>query len=154
MGRLARLNFSQAADKGSFCQLTDPDTNRPMFVETLEGDKWVPDLTKPVGVYLLGIDSDAYRKQEAENRDAALDDMRKGEPPSAAKSDDRATKLLVACTVGWENFPVAWIDGSDNEEPVTFSPRAAAAVYSGRGTNWIRNFVDQKIADRSRFLIG
>lgn len=152
MGRLARLNFSAASDKGTFCQLSDPTTKRPMFVENLVGDEWVADETKPVGLYLLGIDSEAYKKQEAKNRDDAIGEMQKGETPTAAKGDARATKLLVACTTGWENIPTAWIDGSDNEEAITFSQRAATIVYEGRGTNWIREFADQKIADRSRFL--
>jgi hypothetical protein len=159
MGRLARHNYAAVADKGTFVQLRDPDTSHPLYFENFvedaahpEGGVWVPDLEKPVGLFLLGIDSAAYKAQEAKNRDEALDDMRKGVPPSASKGDERATKLLVACTTGWSNVPVGWIDGSDSDEEITFSPRAATQLYSNRGTEWVRYAADSGIADRARFL--
>lgn len=161
MGRLTRHNYAVAADKGTFCQCPDPENGRPMFVENFvptagatdpEDGQWVQDPSKPVGFWLLGIDSEAYKKQESKNRDEALDDLRKGVAPNAEKTDDRGTKLLVACTTGWENVPAGWVDNSDNEEPITFSPRAAHIIYSNRGTSWVRFWVDQQIGDRSRFL--
>lgn len=159
---LARLNFGPAANLGSLVHLRDPITKDLLYAGK-----------EPVGINVLGIDSDAYTVAERANRDEVVDANRKGVEFSAAEADARATRMLVACTIGWKNVPAIWLYDADafaplkkmtdeerdawfakpeHVEPAPYSPEAAAKLYDNAGVSWIREQVDTAIADRTRFL--
>ena len=96
----------------------------------------------PVTIDLLSADSDAFRTRQF----AALNKrLRSGKKPklSAEDIDDEAIDLIAACITGWRNIE---LDG----EAFPYSPDNAKALL--RRLPWLREQLDEAIADRANFI--
>lgn len=93
----------------------------------------------PMSIDLAGRDSPAYRAQLAKFQKAQAS-RRKAATPEELEEHTIAT--LVACTHGW----TLQIDGA----LLPFSPKAARELYES--TRWLKEQVDEWIADRANYL--
>lgn len=123
----------------------------------------------PLFVTVLGRDSDAFRRVQADQQRRRLAKMTKGNvvrvgSVSAEELEADAIDLLAACTVGWreELAPEgsAVPEGSRHEkktltvrgEELTCTRANAARLYAD--FPWIREQVDAAVGDRANFTQG
>jgi hypothetical protein len=142
MSSLLDLNFSDEADRGKVMQVLHPVSRVPLIG---------PD-ELPVSISLLGTDSDVYNAEVNKNRDSNIEELRRRAKYSSAADDNKGARLLAKCTMGWHNIPMAWVDGSQDETPAEFSYDNALKLYKNRGVRWLREQVDEWMADRSNFM--
>lgn len=140
---LSKLDMREGADDGRWLQLTHPVTQELLWDD--EKKK-----TGPVRIRLLGADSKKHRSKEYAARNRRLKQMGRGGKRgglmagvTAEGLEEDATEVMVACTLGWENIQLAG-------QPLEFTPDAARSLYSEH--EWIREQVDEFIADRANFL--
>lgn len=139
---LTDLNFADTADQGATMTVMHPVKRTPLIA--VDG--------KPIGIRLVGIDSDIYQKNNFQGRDANVEELRRRAKFSSASDHYKGGKLLAKCTLDWHGIVQGWIDGSKDNTVASFSYENALALYNNRGVNWLREQVDEFIADRANFL--
>jgi len=141
---LDALDTCAACDKGAEIELRHPTTG------------------EPVGIFvtILGKDSEVFRQHVKEDvntriRRQALADKRGKDvaPPTAEEAEEKATDLLVVCTVGWRQR----IEGDNFKSTITykgeelaFTVANAKKLYSN--LLWFRRQVDEAIGDLENFM--
>ena len=123
---LKDLDVVAAANRGADVELVHPITREPL------------DAT----ITILGRDSDEYRAAISEQARKRAQSRNKG-AISFAEADDGAMEILVACTIGWDGIV-------ENGDPIQFSLAEARRIY--KKYPWIREQVDEALADRALFL--
>lgn len=144
---LTSLQTSTAANSGRVMPVLHPNDRTPLFAIGAKPDEKIP-----VTITLLGKDSDAFIKAENAARNRAVEQIKKQVKFSAAAADLEASQTLARCTTAWTGIPQGWLDGSDDESPADFSPEAALALYTNLGVRWVRDQVDEFVAERANFL--
>lgn len=141
---LASLDTSAACDKGAEIELRHPTTNEPLGLF----------------VTVLGKDSQIFRdhvKQDvnARIRREALANKRGKDlpPPTAEEAEDKATELLVVCTLGWRQR----VEGDKFKETITFAGEELAFTVANakrvyESLLWFRRQVDEAIGDLENFI--
>ena len=135
---LSQLDTKKAADEGAFLQLRHPVTNELLV------DK--DDDNKPIGLTLLGSDSEAYRSSSLFRSNRRLKEaMKKGDKAnlSVESIDNDKLDCLAACTIKFHQIAV---DGKQRQ----CSADEAKKLYT-RFT-WIREQAEQFIDDRGNYL--
>lgn len=102
------------------------------------------DETKPVVIMLYGSASKQYRKHVMDMQTRQLRRQAKKEKPSAEVYSEESTELLVACSAGSKNL-------SNDGKPVS-TAEDFRKLYSDPSLSWIRQQVDEAIADVGNFL--
>lgn len=141
---LDSLDTGAACDKGAEIELKHPTTSEPLGLF----------------VTILGKDSQVFRehvKQDvnARIRREALASKRGKDvaPPTAEEAEDKATELLVICTLGWRQRNE---DGTFKDtitykgEELAFNVPNAKTVYTN--LLWFRRQVDEAIGDLENFI--
>lgn len=139
---LTSLSTSTAANAGRTMTVLHPDDRVPLLAD----DK------TPVTITLLGKDSDTFIKAQNAARNRAVEAVKKQMKFSSAAADLEASQTLARCTTGWTGIPRGWLDGSDDETAADFSFENAVALYSNLGVRWVRDQVDEFVAERAHFL--
>lgn len=132
---LASLDTSKPEFATSVMEVKHPGTNKVLRVGP-------EDDAKPVSITMYGIDSERFREAEQALRNRALKQGRRIKI-TAEDAEEDAIAILARCTAGWSGIV---IDGTE----VPFSTESAAKVY--RRLRWLREQVDEFIADRANFL--
>ncbi|MDH7787650.1 hypothetical protein QBD01_003677 [Ochrobactrum sp. 19YEA23] len=99
---------------------------------------------EPITITLVGTDSDVFRKAQRTILDRRLNQKGKTKL-SAAELEEEAVTTLISCTLGWSGIV---LDG----EELAFSAENVRKLYSRTDLPWIRDQVDEFIADRANFL--
>lgn len=123
-------------EKPSRMPIKHPNTNMPL--RDKDGNE--------AYIELYSSDSDIARKMQRTITNSRLQ-MRNRNKLTADRLESEATELLAALTVGWHL--VNWRTGEKID--VEFSRSNAEELYSGPGMQWIREQVDEFVADRSVF---
>lgn len=126
---LATLDTKAAAERGADLHLAHPVTFEPLFTD--DG--------KPLTIRLLGNDSREFRAGMSELAESRVGKKR----TSLAAAEANGIDLLARVTVGWSNIIY-------NGEPLKFSLENAKMLYRERP--WIKEQVDEFVADRANFL--
>lgn len=96
-----------------------------------------------ITIDVYGMDSSAYRTINHAQRVKRLKTMKPGKSmPSPDELDKDAVDVLAACTAGWSNMVV-------KGETIPFNIANAAKLYTEY--QWVREQVDEAIADRANF---
>lgn len=111
----------------------------------LNGTLLKTDKGTPISITLVGADSVAFRRAQRAILDKRLNQKSKAKL-SAAELEEEAVSTLVGCTVGWSGIV---LDGKD----LPFNKDNIKALYGRSDLPWIKDQVDEFIADRSNFLI-
>lgn len=132
---LSKFNTKKKSNEGAFLHLKSPVDGSPLF-----------DDGKPVGLYLLGSDSDKVQAaiHKRFNDSYASAKTKTEETGISEKSDAAKNELLADCTQGWENLS---LDGD-----IEFSREKILNVYSDSGWLWLRNQALNFVDDRSNFI--
>lgn len=131
---LSALNPKKKANAGAFLHLVNPGTGLPLY----DGD----DKDKPVGLWLMGRDSDLYAKTRHKNVNTALTTKKKSDPKTSEMIEQETIALLAEMTTGWDNLSY-----QGNSE---FSRDAVIGVYTDLA--WVREQADIFISDRANFI--
>jgi hypothetical protein len=129
--KLQEINLEEKSEEGADLVLLHPTTYEPLFT----------DGKKKMIIRLVGMDSGKYRKKSAQiaNRELGKRKVKN----SLEKSERQGNELLAACTIGWTLQ-------LDEDSELDFSVEAAEDLYSS--LRWVREQVDEFIADRANFL--
>ncbi len=113
----------------------------------------VVEIVDPLGeptdirITVAGSDSDVYREAQKEQSKAAIARASRGgrrsQMPNPDEMEARALDFLASCTVDWRGM-------EEDGVAVPFSAAAARRVYAEH--RWLREQVDEAIADRSLFF--
>jgi hypothetical protein len=137
---LSQLSTKQKSNEGQFLHLKHPGTWEPLF----DGG----DESKPVGIYLLGVDSDVVQKARHARINAQVSPKKAKKPSDNEKfseqSEAEKNQMLVDCTKGWENLS---LDGSSE-----FTAEKILQVYSDPGWSWLRAQAMAFVDDRANFI--
>lgn len=96
----SKLDTSKKANEGAFLHFTHPGTGAKLYDELEGGGR---DLNKPVGIFLLGKDSDAhaqYLHKRTNDRIFAKDDVQN----SSEESEAETIKMISELATGWKNI--------------------------------------------------
>lgn len=126
---ITKFDVKAAADRGAELHLLNPTTDEPLY-----GDDG-----KPVTIRLLGKDSREFRAALGEMAEKQVGKKR----TTLAAAETSGIELLARVTTGWHNLGNA-------EGPIKFSVDAARELY--RNSPWIKEQVDEFVADRANFL--
>lgn len=134
---LSKFSTKKKSNEGQFLHLKSPVDGKLLY----DGDE-----SKPVGLYLLGSDSDKVQAaiHKRFNDSYAESKTKKEETGYSEKSDSAKNELLADCTQEWENLS---LDG-DGE----FSRDKILKVYSDTGWLWLRNQALNFVDDRANFI--
>lgn len=132
---LSDFDTIAASDEGAWLSLQNPKTLTTLVDK--EG--------KESRIRLAGIDSEIYKtgQRKAQNRRLSIPRGRRNQNMTAEELDAEALDLLVACTLEFENIQV-------DKKEMDATPANVRVVYTR--FPWIREQVDQFIADRGNFL--
>lgn len=128
------FNLTEKATAGAPCVLRHPVTG-----EELRDDDG------PATLILAGKDSEQYRAAELDLQRRQLEEAKRnprGYRLTPEQLRDQALFLLVACTLGWENFTY--------KGESTFSPALARQFYLQE--RWAADQAQGFIDERSHFL--
>jgi len=106
----------------------------------------LPDGTETdIVITVASQDSEQYRKKTLESRNKRMKDLQRGKKSqlTAEQLDEGGVDLLVACTIGWQNVEK---DG----KPLEFNDENVRSLYAD--FPWIKDQVDEAIADRANFM--
>jgi hypothetical protein len=131
---LSLLNPKKKANAGAFLHLVSPATGLPLY----DGD----DREKPVGLWLMGRDSDLYAKTRHKNMNGALTSKKKSDTKTSEMIEQETVALLADMTVSWENLSY-----SGHHE---FSRDAVIGIYTD--LKWVFEQADSFISDRANFI--
>ncbi|MES1987461.1 MAG: hypothetical protein V4440_05420 [Pseudomonadota bacterium] len=131
--QLNKFDTTKKANAGAFLHLVAPNGAK-LYEQDADGKN---DLAKPVGLYLLGLDSKAF--QESKHKRA---NERRGEKVTSEMVDEESLQAGADLAVGWLNLEV---DG-DSE----FSRANVLKIY--QQYPWVREQVDNFVANRANFI--
>ncbi len=131
---LSILNTKKKANTGAFLHLNHPATGMPIY----DND----DETKPVGIYLMGKDSDLFAKTKHKNLNSILNAKKKSETKTSESIEQESITLLADMTTGWQNMSY----GGNTE----FSHEAMCSVYSD--LTWVREQAEAFVNERANFI--
>jgi hypothetical protein len=120
---------------------TEIQLRHPVSGELLFADE---DKTEPVTVSLWGSASKQYRNAVAEMQNRALKRQAKKEKPTAEVMREEGIRLLLAVSAGSKNLV---LDGN----PV-ITEDDFRTLYSNPAYSWVKDQVDEALADTSNFL--
>lgn len=142
---LSDLDTASACNQGAEIELLHPHTKAPL------GIFWG----------ILGRDSDVFKDQVRQRvnedlRRAALNKKRgkSDDVLTVEKAEERSIGLLVSCSTHWRTvtpegeFPHLVLKG----ENLAFTQANAHKVLSHQGFSWIREQIDEGIADLENFM--
>lgn len=100
---------------------------------------------------------DALARKQANNmiaQDYAAQRKGKQDVPTVEKNVRRSASYLAAATVGWFEIKKGervegWPEGKGRKE---FSPDAATEFYADPGFKWVRDQLDESVADLGNFI--
>lgn len=126
---LAQLDLTKASNDGAWYTLKHPATGEELSAK----------------IKILGKDSTKYTQMSDEFRRKTLDSMKSNKTMAQRmeEAQELSDSILVACTVDWADI---MLDGKD----LPFSELNAKMIY--QRFNWIKEQIDQAIADRANFL--
>lgn len=130
---ILQLNPKKKANEGAFLHLQHPGTKAYLYEDDAQ--------TKPVGLRLLGRDSDKF-EQNLHKRVNDMISNKKAAQSTAEKNQQESIAALADLTVGWENLS---INGDSN-----FSRENAISLYSQLA--WVRESADEFVGNRANFL--
>lgn len=130
---LSVLDTKKKANAGSFLHLKHPATGEPLY----DND----DQSKPVGLYLMGKDSDVFAKTRHKSMNEALNGKKKTTRTSE-QLEIEGIGLLSEMTTGWQNLS---LDGNSE-----FSRDTIAELYTRM--SWVREQANLFIDDRANFI--
>lgn len=143
--KLTDLSTGKKANEGAFLHLSHPTEPDTKLFRT-EGE------TKfPVGLTLLGDDSDLAVDQTNAITDRILDPKNK-DRPSSAENDAEQGRLMAARIKDWQGIPMGWVDGTDDETPAPFSLENAVKLMLNRGVRWVREQASRFSGTRANFI--
>lgn len=128
---LSEMDTETAASMGSELILRHPVT-----------DEELRDEDGPVAITLYGADSKKFKA--AASAIAEANQRKKRKVTTLAVQEQNAVKVLAAVTMGWSNMCL------DEAGALEFNRQNVIDVYTK--FSWIREQVDEFIADRSNFL--
>lgn len=131
---LSALNPKKKANAGAFLHLVNPGTGLPLY----DND----DKEKPVGLWLMGRDSDLYMKTRHKTVNSALSTKKRSDPKTSEIIEQEAISLLTEMTTGWSNLSY---NGSSE-----FSQDAISGIYTD--LVWVREQADTFASDRANFI--
>jgi hypothetical protein len=131
---LSALDPKKKANSGAFLHLVNPGTGLPLY----DGD----DNKKPVGLYLMGRDSDLYAKTRHKNVNNALTAKKKSDPKTSEMIEQETVALLADMTVSWENMSY--------KGQSEFTRDAVIGIYTD--LKWVFEQADAFISDRANFI--
>lgn len=118
----------------------------------------------PLGVFIMhkGMNAAAVQKiaraQGNEILRKQFTATRKGkeDAPTIEESGKRSAKLLAAATVGWATDEKGKREDVlvIGKERIAFSPDQAERIYDNPGFGWLRDQVDEAVADLGNFMKG
>jgi hypothetical protein len=130
--------------RGRKMTLLRPDNGEPLMDRRVENGE---EKEFPVTITLLSQDSDEFKSTTRKISNQRLQkQIKRGIKKVAFSAEDIEADnldLLSACTVGWEGIG---LDGA----PLEFNRENARLLY--RRCAWVREQVDEFIADRVNFL--
>lgn len=119
--------------------LRHPTTNEKLFWEDEPGQ---PDKSKPVTVNIVGMDSEAFRTRHRAIINKRLNAGKKAKI-TAEEIESESIDTIAVCITGWQHVGL-------DKKPLEYS-RANAKVLLTR-LPWLREQLDEAIADRANFL--
>lgn len=139
-----KLDVVAAANAGFDLQLKHPGTDELL----------------PIFIRVLGMDSGAYRKADAEQTRARLDKVWKGgkfNPANQSPQEDEAQGIqrLIACTTDWWEVLEDGTKRTSLElggEFIICNPEGIRKMYEQ--FPWMREQVSVGVADRANFTTG
>lgn len=135
---LSNISKSVDTDQGAFLHLEHPATGEKLYADKDEQGNPI----KPIGMYLVGMDSKVYRRKQAEIANRALAKKRK--QVTYEQFDENGTELLAACVVSFQNMVV-------DEEVMEDPKKQAHPLFLNH--RWIREQADEFIGDRRNFFM-
>ncbi len=138
---LSKLDTRKKSNEGSFLHLKHPGTGVAMHDGCDEITGAGGDLTKPVGLYLLGKDSDkhmAYVHKRKNARIFAKDDVQNTSEQSAAET----IEMLAEITTGWQHMELDGKKNLDRDLAVELYTRLA----------WAAEQATFHVVDRANFI--
>lgn len=139
---LSALQTSSAANEGRVMLVLHPSTRVPLK-DAAGSEVWIR---------LRGKDSDAFIEAERKARERNIENLQNRVKFSAAEADRISAETMAACTVEWSGVPTGWVERSDDDAPIAFSPGAALKLYENPGVDWLFEQADKFVADRANFL--
>lgn len=138
---LSALSTKKKSNEGAFLHLVHPKTRELMY----DGG----DETKPVGLIMLGVDSDVVQQAKHARINAQISSKKPKAKPAdkenfSEQSEADQNQMLADCTKGWKNLS---LDGDDQ-----FSAEKMLAIYSDPGWAWLRAQAIVFVDDRGNFI--
>lgn len=124
---LKQYDVVNAAETGAQLTLRDPVSG-----ESLDAT-----------ITLLGSDSEAYRKAQAEEQERIMKRKQSGERVEPSEWREVACNVLAKATIGWKNI-------TEGEKKLECNEKNARYVY--RTYPWIREQADEFVGKRANFL--
>ena len=126
---VSKVKFAENSDKGAVLTVLDPTTDVPTDLK----------------ITLAGTDSAIYRNWVKNSINRKLG-MKKNKKFSYEESEHSGVELLAALTLGWEGLE---FEG----KPVKFTTEQAYDLYADPNMKWLREQVDEFVADRANFFL-
>lgn len=139
---LNRFDARPQANKGVIYTLKNPED---MGIDLLNAGK-------PIRFRVHGTDSDRFIKANNAKRGDEMADTRKGVKFSQSLSDLRVRQLVAAAVSDWENIPKCWVEGGDDETPITYTDENCRKLFEN--LNWVQEQIDVFASDRKNFFGG
>lgn len=143
------LEIFEPTKESVFLQLKNPLNDSPLFLKkTIQdeaGEREVDDEDQPIGVYIVGADSEVYKKRRRQIVDRRLEVAQKKKQVklSAAEIEDETKQTLVACVTGVKNIKY-------KGETLEFSHANVFKLITA--LPWIEEQIDEAIVDRAHFM--
>lgn len=131
---ISNFDVNAAANRGAKLEIKAPDGSMLMQA----------DGKTPVTITLLGMDSDKFTERKNATINKRIQQGARLKITAQSAQDD-GNRTLAACTVAWDGIV---LDGETLE--CTFDN--AVKLYSDKRFPWLREQVDEFIAERENFL--
>jgi hypothetical protein len=119
--------------------LRHPTTNEKLFADGADGK---PDKSKPITISIVGMDSEQFRTRHRAIINRRLNAGKKVKV-TAEEIEAESIDTIAACITGWQHVE---LDGKALE----FSKANAKSLLTR--LPWLREQLDEAIADRANFL--
>jgi len=146
------LNTLAPSKEPVFLQLMHPVTGRLLFMqEKDENGNEVDDINEPIGLMMVGSDSDEFAARERwliDQRIKRAEEVSKGRKGMEFKGEtiqEERDNTIIACIKGFRNI---YLD----EQRLEFSPDNARLLL--RRLKWLREYLDREILNRANFIKG
>lgn len=132
---LSQLSTKTKANAGEFLHLKHPESGALLYDNK--------DKSKPVGLILLGKDSDLFIKHNHKIVNERITE-KNATTKTSEQIRDENTELLASLTTGWSNLS---INGKSE-----FSRANVVELYDDLGLSWVREQADAFIGTRANFI--